>query len=224
MSGHCEDEHDHSGHSHSQGDGHDHSNDITPAVQSSLYQYINFDLITTLNEAQADSGKGIVKKTWAERLDEEPELESQSDEQLLMHVPFTGQVKLHSILIRTSPADSAPKTLKVFTNRDDIDFSSAEDLAPLQEFELSQTSEIQDIAVNRAQFGRVQNLTLFIEDNYGDDVSRISYLGFRGTWMQLGRAPTDIIYESAANPADHAIKGTSMNQMGSELGGSKRFG
>jgi len=87
MSGHCEDEHDHSGHSHSHSDGHDHSNDITPAVQSSLYQYINFDLITTLNEAQAESGKAIVKKTWAERLDDEPELESQSDEQLLMHVP-----------------------------------------------------------------------------------------------------------------------------------------
>jgi len=114
--------------------------------------------------------------------------------------------------------------LKVFINRDDIDFSSADDLAPLQEFELSQTSEIQDITVNRAQFGRVQNLTLFIEDNYGDDVSRISYLGFRGTWMQLGRAPTDIIYESAANPADHAVKGTFMSKMGSELGGSKRFG
>jgi hypothetical protein len=86
MPNHCEDEHEHSGHSHN--DGHDHSNDITPALQSSLYQYINFDLITTLNESVPGSGKAITKKTWAERLDERPELESLSDEQLLIRVPY----------------------------------------------------------------------------------------------------------------------------------------
>ncbi|PSS20538.1 hypothetical protein M430DRAFT_101356 [Amorphotheca resinae ATCC 22711] len=218
MSGHCHDEHDHSGHSHSHGDGHDHSDDITPALQYSLYQHINFDDITTLNESETDSGKAIVKKTWADRLEEQPELESDVDEQLLIRIPFTGQVKLHSILIRTSNSSSAPQTLKVFINRNDIDFSVASDLAPTQEFQLSQTSEVQDIPVKRALFGKVQNLTLFVEDNYGDDVTRISYLGFKGDWMQLGRAPTNILYEAAANPNDHALKGTAVNQMGSHLG------
>lgn len=237
MSGHCHDEHDHSGHSHSHGDGHDHSDDITPALQYSLYQHINFDDITTLNESETDSGKAIVKKTWADRLEEQPELESDVDEQLLIRIPFvhstlyalrfanvgvpysfTGQVKLHSILIRTSNSSSAPQTLKVFINRNDIDFSVASDLAPTQEFQLSQTSDIQDIPVKRALFGKVQNLTLFVEDNYGDDVTRISYLGFKGDWMQLGRAPTNILYEAAANPNDHALKGTAVNQMGSHLG------
>ncbi|EHL03720.1 putative PITH domain-containing protein P35G2.02 [Glarea lozoyensis 74030] len=193
MSSHCHDEHDHSGHDHSEG-GHDHSDDITPALQYSLYQHINFDEITTFNEEEPHSGKAIVKKTWAERLQDEPD--------------FTGQVKLHSILIRTSPSSSAPQTLKVFINRDDLDFATASDLAPTQEFSLSQTSEIQDIAVKRALFGKVQSITLFVEDNYGDD----------GDWMQLGRAPTNILYEAAANPNDHKIKGTSVNQMGSRLG------
>lgn len=44
MSGH---HHDHDGHCH--GEDHDHTNDITPAIQSLLYSQINFDLITTLN-------------------------------------------------------------------------------------------------------------------------------------------------------------------------------
>lgn len=88
-----------------------------------------------------------------------------------------------------------------------------------QEFELSRTSEIQDISVKRALFGKVQNLTLFVVDNYGDDVTRLSYLGFKGDWMQLGKAPTNILYEAAANPSDHAVKGTAVNQMGSHLGG-----
>lgn len=122
-------------------------------------------------------------------------------------------------MIRTSNSDSAPQTLKVFINRDDLDFSTASDLSATQEFQLSQTSEIQDIQVKRALFGKVQSLTLFVEDNYGEDTSRISYLGFKGDWMQLGRAPTNILYEAAANPSDHTIKGTSVNQMGSSLGG-----
>ncbi|KUJ18095.1 DUF1000-domain-containing protein [Mollisia scopiformis] len=218
MSGHCHDEH--SGHDHGHDHAeHDHTDDITPALQYSLYQHINFDDITTLNESEAHSGKAIVKKTWTERLEMEPELESDADEQLLMHIPFTGQVKLHSIMIRTSPDDSAPCTLKVFINRDDLDFSTASDLSATQEFQLSQTSEIQDIPVKRALFGKVQSLTLFVFDNYGEDTTRISYLGFKGDWMQLGRAPTNILYEAAANPNDHTIKGTSINQMGSSLGG-----
>jgi hypothetical protein len=83
---HCHDEHDHHGHGHDHGE-HDHTDDITPALQSSLYEQINFDEITTLNESRRDAGKGIVKKTWAERLSSEPELESDADEQLLMTVP-----------------------------------------------------------------------------------------------------------------------------------------
>jgi hypothetical protein len=44
-----------SDHHHHHGDGghcqgeHDHSNDITPAIQSLLYSQIDFDSITTLN-------------------------------------------------------------------------------------------------------------------------------------------------------------------------------
>jgi hypothetical protein len=87
MSGHCHEDHDHSGHGYDHA-GHDHSDDITPALQYSLYQHISFDDITTRNESEPHSGKAIVKKTWAERLQPETELESDADEQLLMHIPF----------------------------------------------------------------------------------------------------------------------------------------
>ncbi|KAK6844612.1 PITH domain-containing protein [Apiospora arundinis] len=220
MSHHCHDEHDHSGHGH--GDEHDHSDDITPALQHSLYQHINFDGVNTLNEETSGSGKEVLKKTWAERLDPEPEVASDADEQLIVQVPFTGQVKLHSILLRSSPADDAPRTLKLFINRDDVDFDAASELQPTQTLELSQTSDVQELPVKRALFGKVTRLTLFFEDNFGDgdeDVTRFSYLGFKGEWMALGRAPSQILYEAAPNPNDHALKGTSANVMGSGIGG-----
>ncbi|TLD34184.1 hypothetical protein PspLS_01506 [Pyricularia sp. CBS 133598] len=221
---HCHDEHGGDDHHHHHGeDGHDHSDDLTPALQNSLYTRIDFDKVVTLNEDARDSGAAVVKKTWAERLTPTPELASDADEQLLMHVPFTGQVKLHSILVRTSDSDSAPRTLRVFVNRpESFDFSAAEAETPLQEMELSRTSAVQELNVKRAKFGGVARLSLFFVDNFGDgdeDVTRLSYLGFKGEWMPLGRAPANILYEAAANPSDHALKGTSVNMMGSGIGG-----
>ncbi|CAI6098632.1 unnamed protein product [Clonostachys chloroleuca] len=212
---HCHDEHAGHGHDHHDHE-HDHTDDLTPAIQFSLYEQVNFDEIITLNESRRDAGKAIVKKTWAERLNVEPELESDADEQILMTVPFTAQIKLHSILLRTSPSPSAPKTLHVYINRDDMDFSAAEDATPVQKFELSQTSDVQEIPVKRALFGKVHRLVLFFVDNFGDgdeDVSRVSYVGFKGEWTKLGKAPSNILYEAAAQPSDHKVKGTSVNKM-----------
>jgi hypothetical protein len=215
MSHHCHDEHTHA---HGGGDDpHDHSDDITPALQHSLYQHICFDEITTMNEARYGSGREVVRKTWQERMSPEPEVASDVDEQLLINIPyvfslfflfsfflffssdffyfyfvcrfmvtwfglngwdgldwggyrwlcgrervgwvsrqlihdggknrFTGQVKLHSILLRTSDSDSAPKTLKVIINREDVDFGVAEETDGTQTFELSRTAEVQELPV-----------------------------------------------------------------------------
>jgi RNA polymerase I-specific transcription initiation factor RRN6 len=135
---------------------------------------------------------------------------------------FTAQVKLHSILLRTSPSASAPRTLHLHINRDDLDFAAAEDAKPIQTLELSQTSDVQEIPVKRALFAKVHRLVLFFADNFGDgdeDVTRVSYVGFRGEWTRLGKAPTNILYEAAAQPGDHSLKGTSVNEMGSGIGG-----
>jgi len=87
MSHHCHDEHAGEGGGHHHDHDHDHSDDITPALQFSLYQHINFDEVEALNEAETGSGRAVVKKTWAERLTAEPELASDADEQLLVHIP-----------------------------------------------------------------------------------------------------------------------------------------
>jgi hypothetical protein len=84
--------HDHHGnghhdHDHSEGAAHDHTDDLTPALQNHIYEQIDFSAINTLNESEPRSGSKIVQKTWTERLELEPELKSDADEQLLMHVP-----------------------------------------------------------------------------------------------------------------------------------------
>ncbi|KAF2102839.1 DUF1000-domain-containing protein, partial [Rhizodiscina lignyota] len=197
-------------HEHDHGDDHDHGQpsehtyETTPA--NLLYEQLDFPKVTTLNEDQSGSGEAILKKTWAERLDPEPLLESDADEQILMTVPFTGQVRLQSILLRSSDSPSAPSTLKVFINRDDLDFSSAEELSATQEFELARTNDIQEYPVKRALFNNTRSLSLFFTENFGqgeEDVTHLYYVAFKGEFMKLSKEPVSFLYEAAANPADH---------------------
>ncbi|KAJ6006457.1 hypothetical protein N7451_004401 [Penicillium sp. IBT 35674x] len=219
MSGHDHHDHGHGGHCHGE---HDHSNDITPAIQSLLYSQIDFDSISTLNEAAPAAGAAVVRKTWAERLNDEPELESDADEQLLMYIPFTGQVKVHSLLLYTAPTSSAPKTVKLFKNRDDLDFSMASELSPTQTIEVPQPqagADVFELPLNRAHWNTTTSITLFFEDNWSDgeeDVTKVGYVGFKGQFMALNREPVSFLYEAAANPNDHvAIPG--VNGVGSHV-------
>lgn len=66
---------------------------------------------------------------------------------------------------------------------------------------------MQEIPVKRAHFNTTRSLALFFEDNWGDgeeDVTRISYLAFKGDFMRLSKEPVSFLYEAAANPRDHA--------------------
>ena len=130
-------------------------------------------------------------------------LSSKRESQILYS--FTGVLKLHSVLIRSLEDSSAPKTLKLYLNKDDLDFSTASDLQPKQTLELSQTSEIQDLLVKRTSFGNTYSLTLFFEDNFGNEITRISWIGFKGEFMNLNREPVEVLYEKAANPKDHTL-------------------
>jgi hypothetical protein len=125
---------------------------------------------------------------------------------IVMTIPFTGQVRLHSIILRTSPSPSSPKTLKVFVNEDSLDFDTAAEKEPTQVLEISQTSEVQEIGVKRSKFGTTRSLTLFFEDNWSggeEEETRISYLAFKGDFMKLNKEAVSVLYESAANPSDH---------------------
>ncbi|QIX02200.1 hypothetical protein AMS68_007717 [Peltaster fructicola] len=220
---HCHDEHEHHGHDHSEGAAHDHTDDITPALQNHIYEQIDFGAVTALNESQSKAGSKIVQKTWNDRLNPEPELESDVDEQILMHIPFTAQIRLHSIFFRTSTTSQAPMTVKVFINRDDLDFATATSLQPTQTLELSQTNDVQDVPVKRALFNTVRSLDLYFEDNWShgeEDVTRISYLGFKGDWMKLNREPVSFLYEAAANPADHKLAAGVGERIGHDISGA----
>ncbi|RCH86983.1 hypothetical protein CU097_006287 [Rhizopus azygosporus] len=189
----------------------DHSHDDLPGSgeQFLLYSKIDLDNVCCLNEAEPNSGQKIIRP-WNERMDDTKYLESDADEQLIVFVPFTGIVKLRSICLRTDNTDAAPSKMKVFINREDVDFDAAESYTPVQEFDLVQGSnEVIEYTTKTTKFSNVRNITLFFPENFGEDTSIIRYLGFKGEWNELKRDPIITVYEASANPADHKIPGVS---------------
>jgi hypothetical protein len=121
-----------SGHSHD----HDHGDDLGV----SLRPQIDLPAVTCLNEEIHNSGRAILK-IHEERLSTEPFLRSQEDDpELLLHIPFTEAVTCQSISIRSvvdAGVEAAPpRKIKIWTNRDDLDFEMARDLEAATELEM----------------------------------------------------------------------------------------
>jgi len=129
-------------------------------------------------------------------------VESDVDEQLIIHIPFTGAIKLKSIIILGGNGGQAPSKLKIFTNRDDIDFSNVSDISPVQEWDLVEAGEI-EYPTKIAKFNNVTDLTIYISDNYGANTTKIYYIGFKGDFTPVKRQAVTAVYESKPQAKDH---------------------
>lgn len=209
----CAHEHDHN---HDPGD---HLPPPNSNASQSLYPYIDHDNVIALNESQDGSGAKIVRK-YSERLETEPLLESDVDEELLILIPFTGLVQLKSIQVRSTADDRAPKVIRLFKNRDDLDFATASELKPMQTLHhpagvgigTRQDDGIVEYALSRPLFSNMTSLTIHISENHGNDVTALSYIGLTGSWTKLNKAPVVAMYEAAANPKDHKVKGDELHE------------
>lgn len=74
--------------------------------------------------------------------------------------------------------------------------------------------------VRRALFNNTYSLTLFVEDNYGEETTRIWYIAFKGEHTNLTREPVEVLYEKAANPKDHALMTKLVQGMGANRHGT----
>ncbi|GAA5997925.1 PITH domain-containing protein [Rhodotorula paludigena] len=167
-----------------------------------LYQHVDRDKVVALNAEEGKEGK-VVIRPWDQRQQEDEWLESDADEQLILHIPFTGNVKLRSILVKTGPAGYTPDKMLVFANQL-LDFDEATSQDVTQNFDVAATKEVVEYAVRPAKFPSVRSLTLFFPSNHGEDTTRVSFVGFKGEYSALTRDPIITVYEAQANPADHA--------------------
>ena len=216
-------------HGHSHDHDHDHGAppDTTEAISTyTLYSKVDHLNVRCLNEREENMCRNVIKP-WEDRMNDVI-LTSDADEQLLIYVPFTGLVRLKSILIRCPRDLTAPSSLKVYANRDDLDFSNLPN-PPTEQFSLpnpltstnasSLHEDIIELPVKRQFFQNIRSLSIFVENEWTEEeVTNILFLGFRGEFTPLNKDPLITLYEAAPNPSDHKIKGAAMDQQQWSIG------
>ena len=131
-------------------------------------------------------------------------IESDTDEQLMLFVPFQSTVKLHSLhvtSIRPTGSDEEapmrPKTLRLYTNRSTVlGFDEAEDTAATQSFELKEAdwdekSGTAKVELRFVKFQNISSLVVFVVDGDGDGektrIDRIRLFGETGEKRAMGK-------------------------------------
>ncbi|XP_043705640.1 PITH domain-containing protein 1 isoform X2 [Telopea speciosissima] len=192
---------------------HDHNcEDHDCSSDWSLYKHIDLPKVSALNEAISGSVKSVFK-AWEQRLDSSGGyLESnEGDPELLVFIPFTSDVKIKSISVVGGADGTSPSKMRAFINRDGIDFSDAQTMQPIQEWDLVENFQgVLEYQTRYARFQGVGNLTLHFPDNHGAETTQIHYIGLRGEATQLKRdVVATIVYELMPNPSDHKTRAES---------------
>ncbi|XP_009785157.1 uncharacterized protein [Nicotiana sylvestris] len=175
----------------------------------SLFKHIDLSKVSALNEAIRGSVKSVFKP-WEQRLNtSEGHLESnEGDPELIVFIPFTADVKIKSIAIVGGADGTSPAKMRAFINRDGIDFSDAQSMQPVQEWDLAENLQgVLEYQTRYSRFQSVGNITLHFPDNFGGDTTQIHYIGLKGEATQLKRdVVANIVYEVVPNPSDHKTR------------------
>ncbi|KAA8498767.1 PITH domain-containing protein [Porphyridium purpureum] len=174
----------------------------------SLYAEVNAAASVVLNAQPPNDVARNVLRTKEEMMNETlPYLCSDADEQLLIGVKFMAPVKLKSICVlgRGVNSGSNPRTLKLFINKESMDFDAASSTTPLQVMELAprQAGDALDLPTKFTKFQNVQTLWMFVSDNYGENRTEIQYIGFKGITTKHKREAVVTVYELRPQAAEN---------------------
>lgn len=152
------------------------------------------------SKPSAQSGKGKTKAT-----EKSDWVESDTDEQLMLYVPFQSTLKVHSLHITSfvdededdDEAPMRPKTVSLYTNRSHVlGFDEADDIPAVQTVEIKDEDWDKETGTARVdlrfvKFQNVTSLVLFFVDGAGDSeklrVDRIRFIGDAGEKRAMGK-------------------------------------
>ncbi|KAI4286238.1 MAG: hypothetical protein L6R38_000004 [Xanthoria sp. 2 TBL-2021] len=171
----------------------------------------NFGSARTLFDASKPSalqgGKGKGKGSAQAGEETKDWAESDTDEQLMLFIPFQSTLKVHSLHITSLPpkdtgaeADEVPmrpKTIQLYSNRAHVlGFEEADDIEATQAITLqpedwdAATGTVK-VDLRYVKFQNVSSLVLFVVDGEGDGervrIDRLRIVGEKGSKRDLGK-------------------------------------
>mmetsp|Transcript_18197 Transcript_18197/g.39797 ORF Transcript_18197/g.39797 Transcript_18197/m.39797 type:complete len:171 (-) Transcript_18197:336-848(-) len=150
-----------------------------------LFEHIDIAKCYCLNEKSNHSWENAVKQ--GPRDMDTLFCESDTDEQLLMSIPFQQVVKLYAIKIKAIDSNHAPKVLKLFVNRESLGFSEASSEPAVQTLDLDFDKHCsgEPIELKFVKFQSVRSIQIFIESNQDDEeTTQLSHISFIGATVE----------------------------------------
>eukprot|EP00877_Chromochloris_zofingiensis_P015076 jgi/Chrzof1/9822/Cz04g17120.t1 len=144
-----------------------------------LLEFVDFSNLECLNEQPSHPAALALKPGY--RDDDGLHLESDTDEQILINIPFHQKVKIQSIAIK-GPSDSGPKVVKLYVNRTSLGFSDVDSVPCAQQLELSEKDlEGEPVQLKFVKFQNVTMLSILVDSNQADtDTTKIQKIGLSG--------------------------------------------
>lgn len=151
---------------------------------------------TSLKKGKAAATGPTGNKDW---------IESDVDNQLMLYVPFTSTLKVHTVQLTScvssddddDEAPVRPKTIHIWTNRQhNLGFEEAEDIPATQTIELKASDWDEQTATAKLElrfvkFQNVYSLVIFVADGDGDSektrIDRIRFIGESGEKREMGK-------------------------------------
>lgn len=131
-------------------------------------------------------------------------VESDTDEQLLLFIPFMATLKIHTLQLTSLPSSTAddadvqrPKTIRLFVNRTtNLSFDDAADIDATQELSIPSSAwdaktGTASVELRFVKFQKCSSLVLFVVDaEHGGDrtrIDRVRVVGEAGIKRDLGK-------------------------------------
>ena len=156
--------------------------------------------------ATMDSAKGKGKATASQSETKADWIESDTDEQLMLYMPFTSTLKVHTLHITSMPPAPSddneeppmrPRTINIYSNRAHVlGFNEAEDIPAVQSITLGprdwdEKTGTAKVELRFVKFQNVTSLVLFVVDGDGESekvrIDRLRVIGDAGEKRDLGK-------------------------------------
>ncbi|KAJ5467499.1 Thioredoxin [Penicillium sp. IBT 31633x] len=183
--------------------------DITDQVDFKGLELLNRDTEKAEPRALFASSKpsGLAAKGKDKAAGQADWVESDTDEQLMLYIPFNSTLKVHSLQITSIPPADAdadddetpmrPKSLHIYKNTSHVlGFDEADGIPPVQKVEIQEgdwdaKTGTATVALRFVNFQNVTSLVVFFVDGDGDSeklrVDRIRIIGEAGANRSMGK-------------------------------------
>ena len=129
-----------------------------------LFDHVDMEAVDCFNEKTGGKIRTVIrsledKLKFAE--DDEMQTESDYGPDLVVFIPFKGEMRVKAICIIGEPGGQAPSRVKIYRNVDSVDADIMQDRKEVQKLDLAENiSGDVDTHVNASKFNNVHNLVL----------------------------------------------------------------